>query len=161
MKDLALPVNQIKDISRRESKLIYSMKMTNDVTDDIVVSKAVNGDVELAITEGDLKNKLKICSNGDLFLDGEKIVIQEESSYSDNDSITNFNAGWLGYVVSCASFIHTVGSDSKCLSLKRKTYDGIPKGYLAVKVVESAFTKANYKGKKKTVVQYGYNVPNV
>ena len=56
MKDLALPVNQIKDISRRESKLIYSMKMTNDVTDDIVVSKAVNGDVELAITEGDLKN---------------------------------------------------------------------------------------------------------
>lgn len=143
------------------------------------------------------KNKLKICSNGDLFLDGEKIVIQEESSYSDNDSITNFrskqsgwtstppsnikswkfrketkkshiylntkagqisisalgiilfNAGWLGYVVSCASFIHTVGSDSKCLSLKRKTYDGIPKGYLAVKVVESAFTKANYKGKKK------------
>lgn len=72
-----------------------------------------------------------------------------------------FNAGWLGYVVSCASFIHTVGSDSKCLSLKRKTYDGIPKGYLAVKVVESAFTKANYKGKKKTVVQYGYNVPNV
>lgn len=209
MKDLALPVNQIKDISRRKSKLIYSMKMTNDVTDDIVVSKAVNGDVELAITEGDLKNKLKICSNGDLFLDGEKIVIQEESSYSDNDSITNFrskqagwtstppsnikswkfrketkkshiylntkagqisisalgiilfNAGWLGYVVSCASFIHTVGSDSKCLSLKRKTYDGIPKGYLAVKVVESAFTKANYKGKKKTVVQYGYNVPNV
>lgn len=39
MKDLALPVNQIKDISRRESKLIYSMKMTNDVTDDIVVSR--------------------------------------------------------------------------------------------------------------------------
>lgn len=97
MKNLALPVNQIKDISRRESKLIYSMKMTNNVTDDIVVSKAVNGDVELAITEGDLKNKLKICSNGDLFLDGEKIVIQEESSYSDNDSITNFRskqAGW-------------------------------------------------------------------
>lgn len=114
MKDLALPVNQIKDISRRESKLIYSMKMTN-------------------------AGQISISALG----------------------IILFNAGWLGYVVSCASFIHTVESDSKCLSLKRKTYDGIPKGYLAVKVVESAFTKANYKGKKKTVVQYGYNVPNV
>lgn len=52
----------------------------NSIISDIVMNTKENGDVEIKITEGDLSNTLLFTKDNKVFLDGNKVTIEGESS---------------------------------------------------------------------------------
>lgn len=83
---LGIPIDNIDDVSEEHEGMLYSVKMTNTVTDKINIDEQNNGDIVMDIDEGEnIHDELVVKENGDMYLDGNKIIVENESN---NENVT-------------------------------------------------------------------------
>lgn len=65
----------IDDVKVDDGDVIYTFAYPDEITDEISVD-TINNDVVLNITEGTVHNEFRICEDGSMYLDGEKLQIK-------------------------------------------------------------------------------------
>lgn len=106
--------------------IVYDLKMTDIITDEVTVERSDDAIVIHAV-EDEKENELLVQDNGDIYLDGKKIIIDEDSvnNGEHSEEEENFNAdiiqstgGWHWYESSKAP--------SKLKKAKYKPYPTSP-----------------------------------
>lgn len=97
----------IKDIESMEEassgELVYNLEITDSVTDKISIDTLNNGTIIMNTTEGEIYNELIIQEDGKIFLDGNEVVIEEESKdFEGIEEVTMSTGGLKWYKKSSA-----------------------------------------------------------
>lgn len=85
---VGLNCEMIDDVEVDDEDIIYTFNYPDRITDEISVD-AIDNDIVLNITEGNIRNELKICDDGSMYLDGVKIQTEDDKM---SDEIADHSA---------------------------------------------------------------------
>ncbi len=215
LSQLGLETGKIVDVEKTDDQFSYRFKNECLSDSSVKVEKTSQGDINLEVIEGDLHNEVVFTPEGKIYLDGEEVVVTEESDpiamASDNVEPAQFVASKstkdplngkatyhyygadkvkslkfaksikdlaLETFISVVTVVMTKGGGiavtltssaykvltglspySKVMSISQKKYKPNKKDYVGkftgvAKAVTTYYTKANYKGSKKTYTSY-------
>ena len=69
-----------KDVEIKDGKLTLHTKNSEDIVATMTVDKAVGKNYKIEIFEGDKHDTVEIDENGDMYLDGQKVIVEEETT---------------------------------------------------------------------------------
>lgn len=73
-----IPIDKIDKINVQSNSYVYEVCFKDNVKDEISVNKSDNGTVTLNIKENEISNEVVFYKNGEIYLDGKKVIIEEK-----------------------------------------------------------------------------------
>lgn len=74
-----IPIDKIDKINVQSNSYVYEVCFKDNVKDEISVNKSDNGTVTLKIKENEISNEVVLYKNGEIYLDGKKVIIEEKA----------------------------------------------------------------------------------
>lgn len=82
---LGIPKDKVENVIVKKSKerkaedILYKVNITGDTIDYITV-KEESGDITMNVEEGEIHNELVVKKDGDIYVDGDKVLFENEDS---------------------------------------------------------------------------------
>lgn len=86
---LGLPVEKIDNVNTKRDTVVYEMPVGNGIKDELTVDTEKDGTIVMTVKEDNKKDELILCTDGTIYLDGQKVVyeIEEINSFEGEDNL--------------------------------------------------------------------------
>ncbi|MDO4854900.1 MAG: hypothetical protein Q4A43_05795 [Coriobacteriia bacterium] len=155
---LGLETSNIVDVEKSENQFSYRFKNECLSDSSVKVEKTSQGVISLDVTEGDLHNDVVFTPSGKIYLDGEEVVVTEESeatvTVADNVEPAQFVASksTKDPLHGKATYYYYGADKVKSLKLAKSIKDLALEAFISI--VTAIMTKNG--GLAVTVTSYGY-----
>lgn len=140
--DSDIPVESIESVEVQTDN-VYNLKVSNAIADEIKIDNEENGAIEMNVTEGDINNSFRVEENGDVYIDGEKLIFESTTDEDTEQNDTELSTGGWSWSTKKPSKIKSYENLSKLnWSCKNVTLSNII-SKIAVTVITAALTKTN------------------